>query len=311
MVGEAMQGRSDNREVVANEPAGIWRTFAGTHSMLAVARIFVDQGSREGKTKDNSERSCAVKDAVEERNGLLTATENRYVGYTVYDYAGEKIGKVEEFFVDDNDYTEYIGVKMGSLESRSALIPIDVAQVDEQRQLVEVAASRERVKDAFTLDDGSEIAPAFEQQVRSFFGVANDGVLEVPPANWMMPFLLAYLREGACHGHELVRKVVDTGFEVSRPAVMYRVLQRMEKEGVIVSAGDGGFERELSRRRYSTTQLGEAYLEYLANALMQYGEEIDLFFRLYDKQFAGEPRLEHDELQSERKETREDAQVRY
>jgi len=306
-----MQGRSDNREVVASEPAGIGRTFAGTHSMITVDRSFVEQGSREGETKDNSERSCAVKDAVEERNGLLAATENRYVGYTVYDYAGEKIGKVEEFFVDDNDYAEYIDVKMGSLESRSALIPIDVAQVDEQRQLVEVAASKERVKDAFTLDEGSEIAPAFEQQVRSFFGVANDGMLEVPSANWMMPFLLTYLREGACHGHELVRKVVEPGFEVSHPAAMYRVLQRMEKEGVIVSAGDG-FERELSRRRYSITELGEAYLEYLANALMQYGEEIDLFFRLCDKQLAREPRLEHNELLlSERKETRENAQVRY
>ena len=277
--------------------------------MIAVDRSFVEQGSREGKNKDNSERSCAVKDAVEERNSLLAATENRYVGYTVYDYAGEKIGKVEEFFVDDNDYAEYIGVKMSSLESRSALIPTDVAQVDEQRQLIEVAASKERVKDAFTLDDVSETTPMLEQQIRSFFGVANDGVLEVPPANWMMPFLLIYLREGACYGHELVRKVVDPGFEVSRPEAMYRVLQQMEKEGVIVSAGDG-FEK-LSRRMYSITELGEAYLEYLANALMQYGEEIDLFFRLCVKQLAGEPRLEHGELQSERKETRENAQVRY
>lgn len=310
MAGEAMQGKSDNCEVVANEPGGIGRTFAGTHSMIAVDRIFVDKGSREGKPKDNSERSCAVKDAVEERNSLLTATENQYVGYTVYDYAGEKIGKVEEFVVDDNDYTEYIGVMMGSLEPRPALIPIDVAQVDEQRQLVEVAASKERVKDAFTLEDGSETTPVIEQQVRSFFGVANDEALEVPPANWMLPFLLTYLREGTCHGHELVRKVVYTGFEVSRPEAMYRVLQQMEKEGVIVSAGDG-FERELSRRRYSITELGEAYLEYLANALMQYGEEIDLFFRLCDKQLAREPRLEHDELQSERKEARENAQVRY
>lgn len=310
MVGEAMQGSSDNREVVANEPAGIWRTFAGTRSMIAAGRIFVEQGSRKGKTKGNSERSCAVKDAVEERNGLLAATENRYVGYTVYDHAGEKIGKVEEFFVDDNDYTEYIGVKMGSLESLSALIPIDVAQVDEQRRLVEVATSKERVKEAFTLDEGSETTPVIEQQVRSFFGVANDGMLEVPPANWMIPFLLTYLREGACRGHELVRRVIDTGFEVSRPEAMYRVLQRMEKEGVIVSAGDG-FERELSRRRYSITELGEAYLEYLANALMQYGEEIDLFFQLCEKQLAREPRLEHDELQSERKEARENAQVRY
>lgn len=78
---------------------------------------------------------------------------------------------------------------------------------------------------------------------------------------------------------------------------------------MILSRG-GGLERELSRRRYSITKLGDAYLEYLANALVQYGEEIDLFFRFFEKQLAREPRLEHYELQSER-ETRKDAQARY
>lgn len=249
-----------------------------------------------------------MKDKVEERNDLLA--ENRYAGYTVYDYAGEKIGKVDEFFVDDDDRTEYIGVKIDSLEPRSTLIPIDVTRVDEQRRLVEVAASKEGVEDALALDDGSEITPTFEQQVRSFFGVANDGVLEVPPDNWMVPFLLVSLQEGDCHGRELARKVTYPGFEASRPRAIYRTLQQMEKEGMIVSTGDS-FDREPSRRKYSITKWGEAYLEYLANALVQYGEEIDLFFRLFDKQLAREPRLEHDDLQSESKETRKDARARY
>jgi PadR family transcriptional regulator, regulatory protein PadR len=248
-----------------------------------------------------------MKDIVEERNDLLA--ENRYVGYTVYDYAGEKIGEVEVFFVDDDDRTEYIGVKMDSLEPRSTFIPIDVTRVNEHRRLVEVAASKDGVKDALALDGGSETTPVFEQQVRSFFGVTNDGVLEAPLANWMVPFLLVPLREGDCHGRELARKVTYPGFEAPRPRAIYRALQQMEKEGMIVSRGDG-FDREPSRLRYSITQLGDAYLEYLANALVQYGEEIDLFFRLLDKQIVREPRLEHYDLQSER-ETRKDAQARY
>jgi DNA-binding PadR family transcriptional regulator len=245
-----------------------------------------------------------VKDTVERRNDLLV--ENRYVGYTVYDHAGEKIGKVDEFFVDDNDRTQYIGVKIDSLEARSTLIPVDVARVNERRRLVEVAASKEGLEDALTLDDGSETIPAFEQQVRSFFGVTNDEALEVPPASWIVPFLLVCLREGDSYGHELVRY---PGLETSRPRAVYRALQQMEKQGMIVSRGDGS-ERELFRRGYSITKLGEDYLEYLANAMVQYGEEIDHFFRLFDKQRAGEPRLEHDDLQSER-ETRRDAQARY
>jgi DNA-binding PadR family transcriptional regulator len=245
-----------------------------------------------------------VKDKVQGRNDLLA--ENRYVGYTVYDHAGEKIGEVNEFFVDDNDRTQYIGVKIDSLEPRSTLIPVDVARVDERRRVVEVAASKERLEDALTLDDDSETTPAFEQQVRSFFGVTSDGVLEVSPASWTVPFLLLCLREGDCYGHELVRY---PGLRTSRPQAVYRVLQQMEKQGIIVSRGDGS-DRELSRRGYSITTLGEDYLEYLANAFVQYGEEIDHFFRLFDKQRTGEPRLEHDDLQSERQ-TRRDAQARY
>lgn len=252
---------------------------------------FSDRVTRHGRRKGKTERGCAVKDVVEERNGLSTTTENRYAGYTVCDYAGEKIGKVEEFFVDGEDRMEYIGVRTDSLEPRSMLIPIDMARVNEQWRLVEIAASKEKVEDTLLLDDGVDAIPTFEQQVRGFFGVANDEVLEVPPVDWMVPFLLACLRERDCRGRDLALKVTDSGFGVSRPQAMYRALRRMEKEGVLVSEDDG-LDRDLSRRRYSITELGDAYLEYLANALMQFGDEIDLFIRLY-KQPAREQRLEH------------------
>ncbi len=232
---------------------------------------------------------------MEERDGLLTATENRYAGYMVYDDAGKKIGKVEDFFVDEDDRTQYIGVRVASLGPDPALIPMDIARVNEQLRLVEISASKERVKDALTLDDGDETTLAFEQQVECLFGVVNDGVLEVPPVDWMAPFLLICLQERDRHSHELARRLIDAGFEATHPEEMYRTLRQMEKEGVLVSEDDG-FDRELSRRRYSITELGDAYLEYLADALLQYGEKIDLFFRLYNKPLIREPRLKHDGL---------------
>jgi poly-beta-hydroxybutyrate-responsive repressor len=232
---------------------------------------------------------------MEERDGLLTATENLYAGYTVYDDAGKQIGKVEDFIVDEDDRMQYIGVRVASLGSGPALIPMDIARVNEQLRLVEISASKERVKDALTLDDGDETTPAFEQQVESLFGVVNDGVLEVPPIDWMAPFLLICLQERDHHSHELARKVIDAGFEATHPKEVYRTLQQMENEGVLVSEDDG-FDRELSRRRYSITESGDAYLEYLADALMQYGEKIDLFFRLYNKPLTRELRLKHDGL---------------
>jgi DNA-binding PadR family transcriptional regulator/rRNA processing protein Gar1 len=245
-----------------------------------------------------------VKDTVEERSELLT--ENPYAGYTVCDYAGEEIGKVDEFFVDGR--TEYISVKIDSLEPKSTIIPVDVTRVEEQRRLVELAVSREGIEDALALDDDSETTLGFDQQVQSFFGVTNDGIFEVPPADWIVPLLLVRLRGGECAGHVLARKVTHPGFEAPRPWTIYRALQQMEQEGMIVARGDDSC-RELSWRRYSITEWGDTYLEYLANALVEYGEEIDVFFRLYNGQLASEPRLEQGDLQSER-ETREDAQAR-
>ena len=122
-----------------------------------------------------------------------------------------------------------------------------------------------------------------EQQVQSLFGVVNHRVFEVPPVNWMVPFLLACLRKRDCHGHELGQNVNDLGLEATHSEIMYGALQHMEKEGVLVSEEDK-FDPMLSRRKYSITELGNVYLESLANALMQYGEEVDLFLQIYNKQ---------------------------
>jgi hypothetical protein len=55
----------------------------------------------------------------EERSDRFTAIEDRFAGYAVYDRNDEKIGKVDDLFVDEQDNPEYIGVKMGFLGTRS------------------------------------------------------------------------------------------------------------------------------------------------------------------------------------------------
>jgi poly-beta-hydroxybutyrate-responsive repressor len=130
---------------------------------------------------------------------------------------------------------------------------------------------------------GYTVCDDVEQQVQSFVGVVNQRVLEVPPVNWMVPFLLVCLQEKDCHGHELAQNMNNLGLEATHSEIMYGTLQHMEKEGVLVSEEDK-FDPMLSRRKYSITELGNVYLEYLANALMQYGEEIDLFLQIYNEQ---------------------------
>lgn len=100
-----------------------------------------------------------------------------YRGYTVYDRHYEKVGKVDDLFVDENDRPEYIGVKMGLLGTKSTLIPIELVRVNDRRQLVEVAADEELIKHAPTFHDDSDITPEYEHGVYGYFGLEAPGTV--------------------------------------------------------------------------------------------------------------------------------------
>jgi len=107
----------------------------------------------------------------ENRDDRLAAVEDEFAGYTVYDEHYEKIGKVDDLFVDENDRPEYLGVKMGLLGLKSTLIPWELVRVNERRQLIEVGAPKDRIKDAPTFDDEEEISPELEERVYRHFGL--------------------------------------------------------------------------------------------------------------------------------------------
>jgi uncharacterized protein (TIGR02271 family) len=108
---------------------------------------------------------------MEERGDRFTAIEDRYAGYTVYDPDGDKIGKVDDLLVDENDQPEYIGVKMGLLGTRSTLIPWELVEVRETDSTLIVSADDAHVKDGPTFDDDQEITPEFEGEVYSYYGL--------------------------------------------------------------------------------------------------------------------------------------------
>jgi uncharacterized protein (TIGR02271 family) len=109
--------------------------------------------------------------AYGERGDRSTEAEHSFVGYQVYDMHYEKIGKVDDLFVDESDRPEYIGVKTGLLGTKTTLIPIDLVRVNDKRQLVEVAADKEMVKEGPTFGDDEEITLEFERRVHSYYGV--------------------------------------------------------------------------------------------------------------------------------------------
>ncbi len=105
------------------------------------------------------------------REGRLREAEEKYEGYTVYDNAGEKVGKVDKLFVDEADREEYIGVKTGLLGTRSVLIPMDIVRANERDRTMEVAESKDRVRDAPTYDDNDDITNDYEDNIRRHFGL--------------------------------------------------------------------------------------------------------------------------------------------
>jgi uncharacterized protein (TIGR02271 family) len=108
----------------------------------------------------------------EQRTDGYTAVEDRFAGYTVYDPAGEKIGKVDDLFVDETGQPEYIGVKMGLLGTRSTLIPWDaVSSTDDEGRTITVNTHKDAAKNGPTFDDDQEITSDFEREVYSYYGL--------------------------------------------------------------------------------------------------------------------------------------------
>jgi hypothetical protein len=108
----------------------------------------------------------------------LRELEEKYEDYKVYDNKGERIGKVDDLFVDESDREEYIGVKMGFLGMKSTLIPMDIVRVNENERSVEVSDSKDHVKGAPSFDDDEDITPDYEDRIRSYFGLESLGTSE-------------------------------------------------------------------------------------------------------------------------------------
>jgi PRC-barrel domain len=113
--------------------------------------------------------------SVEERGDRFQELEEAYKDYTVYDQHYEKIGRVDDLFVDENDQPEYIGVKTGFLGMKSTLIPMELARVNDRRKLIEVAADKDTIQSGPAFDDDEEITPDHEARIYGYYGLQHPG----------------------------------------------------------------------------------------------------------------------------------------
>src|ERR671911_858391 len=108
----------------------------------------------------------------EQRSDRFTAIEDQYAGYEVYDRNGEKIGKVDDLFVDENDQPEYLGVKMGFLGLEgTSLIPWELTRVNGEGRRIEVSVDKAQVKEGPSFNDDRDITPEYEERVYSHYGL--------------------------------------------------------------------------------------------------------------------------------------------
>ena len=137
------------------------------------APLTIGRPAESGLSSDSryTEGSTGAMTPAERSNDPFTALEERYSDYHVYDRHYERIGKVDDLFVDESDNFEYIGVKMSFLGTRSTLIPMEIVRVNDRRELAEVAVDKDMIKSGPTFGDDREITPEFEQQVRDYYRV--------------------------------------------------------------------------------------------------------------------------------------------
>lgn len=110
----------------------------------------------------------------EQRRGdRFRELEEAYSGYVVYDRDGDKVGKVDDLFVDESGREEYLGVRFGLLGNKITLVPMEIVEVDEEEDCTEVTVDRDQVKHGPAFLHGGEITPEFEHRVRAHYGLQH------------------------------------------------------------------------------------------------------------------------------------------
>jgi uncharacterized protein (TIGR02271 family) len=138
------------------------------------------QRERDADTASSPESSG--RRVIEESSGLTDAgrrepfgtPEERYADYEIYDQYGERIGPLNDLFVDESDELEYVGVGTILPENRSVLVPAEVITVDDRQRRMIVSHPRSVVETAPSLGYQEEVTPEFERRVRAHYGLLTE-----------------------------------------------------------------------------------------------------------------------------------------
>ena len=140
----------------------------------------------------------------------MAQTLESVIGNTVYDSAGDKIGKVKQIYVDNaSGNPTWAAVSTGMFSSDS-MVPLAGAQHEPDKGTLQVGVDKAHVKSAPYLDDDGRISPAAEQELFRHYGVNPQH------AGWSQ------------YGRQQVRPGPDEPMTHGRDADMIRSEERLE-----------------------------------------------------------------------------------
>jgi uncharacterized protein (TIGR02271 family) len=99
---------------------------------------------------------------------------SRLFDYTVIASDGEKIGKVENVWLNDNEKHGFIAVSTGWFFGRQCLIPMESAQIDHSSEQIVVPFSKDMVKNSPNVAEDYNVTSEEGQQVRSYYNLSGN-----------------------------------------------------------------------------------------------------------------------------------------
>lgn len=105
---------------------------------------------------------------------MATYDVNALLSSTAYGSDGDKIGKVEQVFLDDNtEEVTFVTVNTGLFGTKESFVPVEGAQQDGDR--IVLPYTKDVVKDAPNVDADQHLSPAEEEEIYRYYKMNYSG----------------------------------------------------------------------------------------------------------------------------------------
>lgn len=148
---------------------------------------------------------------------------------------GEKVGSVDQVFLDDNSgQPKWVTVSTGLFGMKTSFVPVDDASFDGER--LEVSTTKDIIKDAPRIDEDQHLSPAEERDLYAYY-------------------------ERSTHYEELERRGYDVDADEQRDRDRDRIDEREDRrEEIREERDDRREELRDARRDAGVGDEGRAYL---------------------------------------------------